>query len=197
VSRPSLKRKPSESLQDETITTSDPFSGIKIPARKRPNTNEVVNPFAVLTIPKREKTTSGTALTEKNPFSDIKNLIKPPEPKLVKIEQDLENIPPESSVSRRRVEACTTSNTTRNTTTSSIVNASWKSKSTISSQVMIKEEDPDLAAISKAFKGCVSIIVFKPSVKTRIVSQMLTPDGRKNFKKFKKVILVHRGEIVG
>lgn len=85
--------------------------------------------------------------------------------------------------------ACKTSNTTRNTTTSSIVNASWKSKSMISSQVMIKEEDPDLVAISKAFKDCVSIILFKPSVKTRVISQATTVDGRKNFKKFKKVIL--------
>lgn len=75
-------------------------------------------------------------------------------------------------------------------TTSSIANVSWKSKSTISSQVMIKEEDPDLAAISKAFKDCVSIILFKPSVKAQVISQATTVDGRKNFKKFKKVILI-------
>ncbi|XP_060518612.1 nibrin isoform X2 [Cylas formicarius] len=165
----------------------NPFESSKTPRSLGPRKSEAMkeNPFAKstnLSASLHEKSSQVT-IKQEHASPDIHDKPKPSRPMiLLKNKTEMPNI----SLKTKK----------------SPLNLSWLSKNSVV-KAEIKEEDPELTRIAKAFKDCINVSVLNSEYfqTSRTLSRNTSIDttyGVKNFKKFKKIEPVHpQTQVIG
>ncbi|CAG9771788.1 unnamed protein product [Ceutorhynchus assimilis] len=167
------ERKSSHSQKRKATPLENPFS-LALKKKNKTSTEENENPFQIA-----KKLSKTTDTAKDNPFGILRT--KTQQIKTEKIQpskREIKLIPMQSNISAISPGK------------QSILNLTWMSKSTIKLESCKIEEDPELAIVIEAFKDCVQVKPMKEYVKPQ-PSVVECGDGRKNFKKFKKVKILH------
>ncbi|XP_066247418.1 nibrin [Euwallacea similis] len=201
VSHQTQKRKASDSDDTSKSLKLNPFALARTTVNKKTKIESTGNPFEVIRFSKHQlqetenpiKTETESVENQQNSLGDIMNISSCPR---VKIEVD-------ESVAIRQTEVNEFPNKTISSAVSSqfknsVLTASWKSKKSHiknDTNFTIKEEDPELAEVSKIFRNCVKVTLMphyeRPSICNVSNTSIDSVGNEKNFKRFKKVLPLH------
>ncbi|XP_066139619.1 nibrin isoform X1 [Euwallacea fornicatus] len=197
----SQKRKAPDSDDTSKPLKLNPFALIRTTTNKKQKTQCDGNPFEMMRSSKHNfqdivesiKIETVSVGNEKNPFEDIMNISSCPRVK--------NEINEPVAIRQTKVDESTSKKNSSAVSfhfKNSVLQASWKSKNNSiknNTNSTVKEEDPELAEISKIFRNCVTVN-FMPRYErasTCRVSNTSTDsvENQKNFKRFKKVQPLH------